>query len=56
MQQMAMQAEVPINFSSASKNIGPHADGKIMGQRDFFSGEEHSKFNSHWKRQEFLKG
>lgn len=27
-----------------------------MGQRDFFSGEEHSKFNSHWKRQEFLKG
>ena len=52
---MGMPPEAPINFSSASKNIGNH-DGKIMGQRDFFSGEEHSKFNSHWKRQEFLKG
>lgn len=46
-------SEQPLNkenhFNSASKNVGSH-DGKIMGQRDFFSGEEHSKFNSHWKR------
>ena len=30
--------------------------GNVMGQRNFFTAEEHSKFNSHWKRQEFLKG
>ena len=49
LQQQPGPPEGYINFSSASKNVGPH-DGKVMGQRDFFSGEEHSKFNSHWKR------
>ena len=52
---MGLQSDIPMDFNSASKNIGSH-EGKIMGQRNFFSGEEHSKFNSHWKRQEFLKG
>jgi len=50
-----MPGDPSINFNSASKNVAS-TNAKVMGQRNFFTGDEHNKFNSHWKRQEFLKG